>query len=324
MLKDQLESLFLGFHGILKEAATGKVDVRSNDLLVSMLQMFGSTCQVYKDKKENNTLRVAWAHFDSKATHFAAEHNNARALGPWFQYIECALLSSNPLPKLQISLDTIKFAEENTVDGLARFFNRFLGSNHQTASQVKDVEKNVMQYTEQNNAAIRNSKKRFDAKRKTVQSPSQNELYMLTGGGQNIEFGSPVYRKKPQMVDDGKDGNVDEDSDAEMGGMQSDEYPMNAVILKKPQKLLRLDGRRVKVDYPFPCQIEVDLGDKMYGVKFASPWDGCKAKILKANVETEPKVVSAYERKHLHNNKKLGYPSIAELDRKKKLQNMYQ
>jgi len=345
LLKEQLDSLFDIFRSVVVLKQLGdKVDqdtmISRNDLGVSTLKLFGSTCQNHKDKKEGKTLRAAYAHFHRERSQFTANPDEAQILLPWMQYVECALVSKAPLPKLRISKQTVETAEKNMVSGMPSFLNRFMGANHQTTDKVKEVESDPVKYAEQHHADVQGTMRQYNAQQKTAQWPSQNDMYLVSGGGHNIEFSDGVYEKPKSAFDDGKASG--DDSDEVMGGMGSmslsskpkasgpkasgSQPPMNALIKKKPPQTLRSNNQKVTPKYPFGCRVEKVLDAHSVGVVFANPYGACKAQIAVSNIETSAEKVGRWERKHIQKNggKGLGYPSIDDLNRKKKGGSIYQ
>jgi len=337
LLRSQLDSLFEIFQSILAlmkfgDSVDEDIVMARTDLAVSTLKMFGATCQDHKKKKEGNTLRAAWAYFERESKQFGINSTDAQRLAPWLQYIECALVSTEPLPKLKISKQTIDSAEKNMVGGLGTFLNRFLGANHHTSAKVKEVDNNAAKYADKHRADIQGSRRQYNARQKMMKWPSQNDMYAPSGRGQNIKFGNSVY-SKPKYAAHG-DVNMgngttvsdddDDDDDQMMGGMDpimpKIQVPMNALIKSKPPKTLKIDGQKLKLKYPFGCLVETMLANDTVGVVLAAPFQGCKARIAVSNIETSKQVVRRWERKYISSTNHghgLGYLSIDETERKK-------
>jgi len=299
LLRSQLDSLFEIFQSILAlmkfgDAVDEDIFMARFDLAVSTLKMFGATCQGHKNKKEDNTLRAAWAYFERESKQFDTNSTDAQQLAPWLQYIECALVSTEPSPKLKISKQTIDSAEKNMASALGPFLNRFLGVNHGTSAMVKEVDNNAAKYADKHGADIQCSRRQYNARQKMMKWPSQNDMYAVSGRGQNIKFGDDVNTGYGTTV-------RDDDDDQKMSGMDpimpKIQVPMNALIkTKPPNKTLRID------------------------VVLAAPFQDCKVRIAVSNIETSKQVVRRWERKYIastDNGHGLGYLSIDETERKK-------
>lgn len=313
VLKDQINSLFDMLASSVSAAKSGNADqkglLRLNDCTVASLKLFGKCCQGHKAKREENILCAVYAHYEGKQARIKSA--DKKLIAPFLQYMEAALTAAGPLPKLKISQQTINVAKRDTLRVLPDIFNKFLGANHETEAQMDEVRRNVPRYKQQNDAAVESTKQRFHQKQKTAQYPSQNDMYALSGGGKNKQFGSSLHsfgKYAQQMADDGDDAK-------HMDVEQDDGYGLpNAYIIAAPPQRFK---ESVEIPYPMPCEIKKQLSQHEVGVVMAAPF-GIKAKISIANIERDQEKVRAMERRYIQRvlagKGGLGYPSIDDGD----------
>jgi len=307
MLKSQVDSLFKVFKGILgivnSNTKNKKELLGHNDYAVSMMSVFGATCQSYRAEKQIRVLQATHGYFEERGD--ALSGADMDFLAPWLQYMRCALVSSAPLPILDISSQSHELASKGMTRNINGFMSTLLGTAHRTAKQKKDIDTDPVQYADRNEKLIQSSKKRLGSRHSHFDCTDQNGMYFMSGGGQNIKFGKKTAFKpnKGMDIDDGKDCDYD--------------IP-NACVTGGPMKM-KISGTGIEFDvrYPLPCKVVGEQGGR-YEVVFANPFGAngemeVSAKCLEFDRKKVKKAEEDYLRRFRPRVETLGYPSIKDL-----------
>jgi len=307
MLKSQVDSLFKVFKGILgivnSNTKNKKELLGHNDYAVSMMSVFGATCQSYRAEKQIRVLQATHGYFEERGD--ALSGADMDFLAPWLQYMRCALVSSAPLPILDISSQSHELASKGMTRNINGFMSTLLGTAHRTAKQKKDIDTDPVQYADRNEKLIQSSKKRLGSRHSHFDCTDQNGMYFMSGGGQNIKFGKKTAFKpnKGMDIDDGKDCDYD--------------IP-NACVTGGPMKM-KISGTGMEFDvrYPLPCKVVGEQGGR-YEVVFANPFGAngemeVSAKCLEFDRKKVKKAEEDYLRRFRPRVETLGYPAIKDL-----------
>jgi len=309
MLKSQVDSLFKVFEGILGVVKTNKMNkkelVGHNDYAVSMMSVFGATCQSFRAEKEIRVLQAAHGYFEESGD--ALSKADADFFAPWFNYMRCALTSSDPLPSLDISTQSHELANQAMTRNINGIMSTMLGMAHKTTKQKKDIDNNPVQYADRNEELIRSSKNRFRSnKGNDSECTDLNGMYFMSGGGQNVKFG------KPSAVKHNKGMDIDGDDDD-----NDDEHQIPNAFVKRGPKKMDVNGMEVKVRYPLPCKVVGGQGGR-YLVVFANPFGGEETEVAAKDMEFDHKKVGKAEKEYISSKKyytvkDLGYTAIRDL-----------
>jgi len=307
MLKSQVDSLFKVFKGILgivnSNTKNKKELLGHNDYAVSMMSVFGATCQSYRAEKQIRVLQATHGYFEERGDALSGADKDF--LAPWLQYMRCALVSSAPLPILDISSQSHELASKGMTRNINGFMSTLLGTAHRTAKQKKDIDTDPVQYADRNEKLIQSSKKRLGSRHSHFDCTDQNGMYFMSGGGQNIKFGKKTAFKpnKGMDIDDGKDCDYD--------------IP-NACVTGGPMKM-KISGTGMEFDvrYPLPCKVVGEQGGR-YEVVFANPFGAngemeVSAKCLEFDRKKVKKAEEDYLRRFRPRVETLGYPAIKDL-----------
>jgi len=318
LLTKQISDTFRAFRALARNIKSGQMSQEEltveNECGVALLELLCSNCQDLTRREQTGTLMVGFQRF--QALRQQLDSVSAEILADWLQYTEAALLSK-PLAPLQLTQQTIDFAENTMVQGqqgggLRGFMESFLGSKHVVDRTEQYAEDNAEKLRKQNRAAIGSVKSQYRRKQKDgARCPTQNDVYRVSGGAQNKQFGSALYTanskyKKPRGRQEHKEVMSEDEAEAE-GQLVAD---ANVYIAKKlPQKLKR-NGRAISLKYPYPCQVQQQLDRDTLGVVLAYPNNDIKAKVPVSHIQSDTNKVSKVEQRHIANYGELGYPSI--------------
>eukprot|EP01084_Bolivina_argentea_P108986 194794_1 len=324
IFKNQIDSLFDIFDQVINYVKSGNVEqnqlVSYNDVAVASLKLFGKGCERQKKKNKFNILKATYAHFDEKRS--VKNNVDAKILKFWFEYVDCALTSNKPLKQLKITKQAIEYAKDNTSKMLPDFLSALLSANHQVSDMVNNVRINAAQYKQQHDAAIKRSQQSYINKQNTVQYPSQNDMYNVSGGGKNLQYASALHsfgKYAKNQVNNNENDNKNNDSDmldkSQNNNNNNNKSNPNGYIIEQPPQQLLQNGKAINIQYPFPCQIIRKLDNKTFGVQLAEPYRDVRARIDMSNVEDNRNLVHVEEQKYIqqrNNGQGLGYKSVQE------------
>jgi len=353
MLKSQVDSLFKVFKGILgivnSNTKNKKELLGHNDYAVSMMSVFGATCQSYRAEKQIRVLQATHGYFEERGD--ALSGADMDFLAPWLQYMRCALVSSAPLPILDISSQSHELASKGMTRNINGFMSTLLGTAHRTAKQKKDIDTDPVQYADRNEKLIQSSKKRLGSRHSHFDCTDQNGMYFMSGGGQNIKFGKKTafkpnkgmdyyrfhsrppsvsitnisisisrgssgrdkhrYHELPHHIHIHKGMDIDDGKDCDY------DIP-NACVTGGPMKM-KISGTGMEFDvrYPLPCKVVGEQGGR-YEVVFANPFGAngemeVSAKCLEFDRKKVKKAEEDYLRRFRPRVETLGYPAIKDL-----------
>jgi hypothetical protein len=210
--KEQINQLFSSFSSFTamrnNKQMTADDLVLVNELIVQLLNMFGTSCSSYKKKNEDReVLIVGSSHFNDRKSKLS--ESDATLLRKFLRYMEVAMTTDQKLAMMPLLKETADNERENfTAENMNEMMGDFMGARHGYAKKQQHWEDNSEAFHEQQQRDIRSHKKQYNQKRsqknrQKMQQPAANELFEASNASQTVVFGrTKNYTEEANVLSD--------------------------------------------------------------------------------------------------------------------------
>lgn len=269
-----------------------------NETAVALLSTLASSCRDLTREKKRDVLMVGYEHLLSQRKQL--DGVSSHILSSWIDYAEAALLSK-PVSKLQLTRQTLEFAEKCMAQGATNdFMSDFLGAQHEMDDMAQQAHANAHELRQQHQEAIGRAKSQYARRQKDgKRCPTAHDVYRVSGGAHGKDFAHALVSKRRRA----KQGAAKRDKQAtamevDQGGLQLD---CDAVIVDEPRCQLLRNGKPVAIaiTYPYPCQVlgrSKGMSRKAVLVQLAHPVGGIQVEVRLSNLERNPSKAAKLQR----------------------------